>query len=218
MYNSVNRIPAGGSTAWPGCVLDDTSNDLKVTRTALTTTKNGSDSRSYVYRVEYYPSMGSPDALIFNDGTGTDGNAHKTKNLELTSGLCYEYTKPKDSSYGGNALSANISGGMVWLYDFDAALGDATYEGRDYSDSVCAIVNNPTLASSFYSRYSSLVDTGKRAISGDGYGKLLTYTNVEKTIPQQAKSHILSLSLCSQAELEVVVARVMLDPMVLRVL
>ena len=180
MYNSRTKLPAGGSAAWPGCCEGDASYDMRVTRTAWTTTKNASSYRSYVYKVEYYPSIGSPDNLVFNDGTGTDTNDHKTKNLPLASNICYEYKKPNGGVYGGEPLSENISAGMIWLYDFDAALGNATYHGRAFTDSVCAIINDNTLATSFFERYSALADTGKRAISGEGYGILNTYTNIEE--------------------------------------
>ena len=163
MYNSATKSPAGGSSSWPGCRVGDSTTDLKVTRTGHIKVSYESASISYIYRVAYYPKMGSPDTLIFNNGrdggevTGTD----KTGNLPLTKGRCYQFKRNRD----GTVLTANVSQGPAWLYDFDASLGDATYEGEDFEDSVCAIINDSTLATSLYSRYSSMPSTGQAVVN-----------------------------------------------------
>ena len=188
MYNSGSKSPAGGCVDWPGVRVGDNTHAMKVTVTSLVKAKSyDSERMNDIYRIEYYPAIGAPNRVIFNNGKsdGTEAiGTDKTDNMQLVSGSSYYF---KAGKTGGEKIDF-LGITYAWLYDFEAALGDATIGNDDFADSVCAIVNNPTLASSFYTRYTAMANNAR------GYVNSATLNTYDPEDPSPESTSAVSFS------------------------
>ncbi len=189
MYNSGSKSPAGGCVDWPGVRIGDLTHPMKVTVTTLTKAKSNQPGTRVndIYRIEYYPAIGSPNRVIFNNGKsdGTEAiGADKTDNMQLVAGSAYLF---KAGSTGGTKVDY-LGSTYAWLYDFEYALGDVTIGGDTFNNSVCSIVGNPTLAASFYNRYAALANDAK------GYVDSATLNTYDPEDPSPESTSAVSFS------------------------